>query len=358
MKKMRVAIIGQGRSGRDIHGKFLRSAENDFCEVVCIVERNAARRARAAAEFGCDTVADYTELYERSDVDVVVNASYSEMHYAITKDLLSHGLNVLCEKPFGRTYSECMDLALTAKRHGVVVTAFHQTLYSPAFLKVKEIIESGKLGEVKQINLKYSGFARRWDWQTLQCCCAGSLYNSGPHPVGQALDLLSWDERTRVAFSSLQTVLTSGDADDFCKVILQAPGKPVVDIEVISADAFGSDFTFKIFGSKGTLVSTNSEYKMKYVADFDALPPRPVKREFISKEDGTPAYCSEKLPFVEEAADIKGDAFDVAVRDFYRMLYGAVMEGKALAVTPEMAAQVISVIEACHAENPLPVKFD
>ena len=181
-----------------------------------------------------------------------------------------------------------MDLINTAKEHGVIVSAFHQSLYAPSFLHVKEVIESGKLGDVIQISLKYSGFARRWDWQTLQSFCAGGIYNTGPHPIGQALDLLGWDEHTKVAFSSLGTVLTSGDSDDYGKIILTAPGKPLVDIEVISADAFAGDFVFKIFGSKGTLVSTNSEYKLKYIDDFSAYPERPVIKTPLSNENGDP----------------------------------------------------------------------
>ena len=358
MKKLRVAIIGQGRSGRNIHGRFFKSEMNDFCEVVCVVERDDFRRARAAEEYGCDVISDYTELFGRNDIDLVVNASYSQMHYQITKDLLMHGFNVLSEKPFGRSRYECDDLILTAKKNGVIVAAFHQSLLSPAFKNVKEIITSGKLGDVIQISLKYSGFARRWDWQTLQSMCAGGIYNTGPHPIGQALDLLGWDENARVAFSSLGTVLTSGDGDDYGKIIITAPGKPIVDIEVISADAFASDFVFKIFGTKGTLMSTNSSYKLKYVEDFSAYPARPVIRESLSDENGNPVYCSEKLNFIEENEKIVGSSFDVAVKDFYKMMYNTIFNGAELDIKPEYAAKVIELIEACHAQNPLPVKFD
>jgi len=358
MKKMRVAIIGQGRSGRNIHGKFFQSADNTMCEVVCIVEEDELRRKRAAEEFGCDTVSHYTELFSRDDIDLVVNASYSDQHYPISKDLLEHGFNVLSEKPFGRTYYECHDLILAAKRNNVIVTAFHQTLYSPAFRFVKDVIASGKLGEILQISLKYSGFARRWDWQTLQSRCAGGVYNSGPHPIGQALAFLGWDKDTKVAFSSLKTVLTCGDSDDYGKMILTAPNKPVVDIEVISADAFAGDFVFKIFGSKGTLISSNADYKMKYIEDFSVYPERSVKKTFIEDENRMPTYCAEKLNFTEESGDYTGTSFDTAVKDFYTMLYRSVMDGEALDITPEQAAHVISVIEACHAQNPLPVLFD
>ena len=68
-------------------------------------------------------------------------------------------------------------------------------------------------------------------------------------------------------------------------------------------------------------------------------------------------YLTE-LRFTEEAGDISGTSFDVAVKDFYAMLYRAVMNGEALDIPAERAAQVIAVVEYCHAQNPLPVKFD
>ena len=358
MKKMRVAVIGQGRSGRGIHGKFFRSENNDIVEVVCIAEEDELRRKRAKEEFGCDVVSDYRDFFGRDDIDLVVNASYSDQHYSITRDLLLNGFNVLSEKPFGRSFYECSDLIRIAKEKNLVLTAFHQTLFTPAYLNLKKIIAGGKLGEIYQINLKYSGFARRWDWQTLQSRCAGSLYNTGPHPIGQALDLLDWDKDVRVAYSSLSRVLTSGDADDCAKLILKAPGKPTVDIEVNAVDAFGSDYTFKVFGSKGTLQSTNFDYTLKYVDDFSKYPERPVVRNFISDEEGYPVYCSEKLDIITETEHITGTSFDAAVHSFYKMLYDTIINGAPIAVTPDMAASVIGIIEECHAENPLPVLFD
>ncbi len=356
MKKMRAAIIGQGRSGHDIHGKFFLSPENELVEVAAVVDAIDHRREKAKAEFGCDVYADYHDLLGRKDLDLVVNSTFSEQHYPIALDLLQHGFNVLNEKPFAGNLYECQNLIKAAKENGKIVTAFHQTLYNPAFEHVKEVVASGKLGRILQYSLRYSGFARRWDWQTLQLHCAGGLYNTGPHPVGQALDLLGWDENARVVFSRLDTALTSGDANDYAKVILAAPGKPVVDIEVSSADGFAFDWVYKVCGTKGTLISTNSSYQMKSI-DPDTLEARPVIFAPLEGEGGKPIYCSEKLPFAEESGKIEGTSFNVAVKTFYTQLYAAVMEGKPLAITPEMASQVIGVIAKIHADNPLPVRY-
>ena len=80
MKKLRLAVIGQGRSGRDIHGAFFKSEENDICEVKYVVERDPERRERAEREYpGCKSLCSYEELYAlKGEIDLVVNATYSD----------------------------------------------------------------------------------------------------------------------------------------------------------------------------------------------------------------------------------------------------------------------------------------
>ena len=118
MKKLRAAIIGQGRSGRDIHGAFFRSDANDIIEVAAVAELDDARRPHALAEYpGCEVCADYKDLFERKDIDLVINAAFSDTHYSITKEFLSRGFHVLVEKPFARNYYECCDLINTAAKN-------------------------------------------------------------------------------------------------------------------------------------------------------------------------------------------------------------------------------------------------
>ena len=91
MRKLKLAVIGQGRSGRNIHGLFYKSEQNDIIDVVAVVEHDEFRRERAKEEYpGCEVYADYTELFGSTDIDLVVTASFSQMHYRVSKDLLSH----------------------------------------------------------------------------------------------------------------------------------------------------------------------------------------------------------------------------------------------------------------------------
>lgn len=61
MTPLNIAILGQGRSGRDIHGQYLVTAPGQF-RIAAVVEPLPDRAARARAEYGCDVLPDYRAL--------------------------------------------------------------------------------------------------------------------------------------------------------------------------------------------------------------------------------------------------------------------------------------------------------
>jgi predicted dehydrogenase len=242
-----------------------------------------------------------------------------------------------------------------AESKGVVLAVFQQTFLAPFYIFAKELAASGKLGDILQVSIRYNGLARRWDWQTLQKKCAGGAYNTGPHPIGIGLGLLDFDDRAAVAYSKLACALTSGDSDDFAKILLIAPEKPVVDIEINSTDAY-SGYNLKLQGTRGTFKCTPANYEMTYIVD-EENPPRPVQERFLENENHDPIYCSEQLQKHTESGTFNGTAFDVGTATLYEQLYYAITEGKPMDVTPQMAAQIIGVIETVHAHSPLPLKY-
>ena len=162
MKKLNLAIIGQGRSGKNIHGLYYTSDKNVYYDVAYVVDVDEERRMRAEKMYpGCKTFADYKQLFDCKDIDIVVNASYSDFHFGITLDLLQHGFNVLVEKPFARTRYECDALIQLAKEKGVVLAVFQQTFFNPFYPFAKEVIASGKLGEIKEVKFVWVCIRRR-----------------------------------------------------------------------------------------------------------------------------------------------------------------------------------------------------
>src|SRR5207245_2139585 len=103
------------------------------------------------------------------------------------------GFNVLCEKPFASTAADVDRMIAAAERANRTVAIFQQSRFAPYFRKVREVIASGVLGDIVQINIAFNGFSRRYDWQTLTAEMGGNLLNTGPHPLDQALQLFGTD---------------------------------------------------------------------------------------------------------------------------------------------------------------------
>lgn len=357
MKKLNLAIIGQGRSGKDIHGSFFISEKNIWYNVKYVVDADAHRREVSLNRYpGCEVFADYKELFDKKDIDIVVNATYSHMHFAITKDLLEHGFNVLTEKPFARNRYECDVLTKLAEEKGLVLAAFQQTFYAPFYQDILRIMKEKVIGEPLQVSIRYNGFSRRWDWQTLQKKMAGNTYNTGPHPLGMALGMLDFDKEWKVAFSKLgHTPMSSGDSDDYCKLILTAPNKPVIDVEINNTDAY-SNYNVKIQATRGTFKCNTVKYEYKYIVEGEN-PARPVVEEFLQDENGNPRYCSEKLITHEESGEYKGTAFNVGTEKLYEDLYYKLTEGREMYVNLSMVRDIVNLIEQIYANSPLPMKF-
>ncbi len=354
-KPVRVAIIGQGRSGRDIHGSHFLADQSGHYKVVAVVDSIEYRRERAVREFGCDSYADYRSLFARHDIDLVVNASFSYQHAPITMDLLTHGYNVLSEKPFAMHSAECDALIEAANRSGTVLAVFQNSRFAPYYRKLHEVLFSGILGDIVQISLNWSGYSRRWDWQCCQRFGGGSLYNTCPHPLDQALDLLGWDSDVTVAFSKLRCCITSGDAEDYVKMILTAPGKPVVDLECSSLNPYAPWF-YVVHGTHGSLRAKADMVEWKYYIP-ELEPPRPLILTPLEHEDRSPAYCSEALTWYDNSFSITKDGFAVACAMFYENLYRHLTLGEPLEVKPEHSRKQIALMEEVHEKNPLPVVF-
>lgn len=355
MAQVRVAILGQGRSGRDIHGRSLAKMADRF-KIVAVVDDSPERRARAHQEFGCTAYEKYEQLYERDDVDLVVNALPSLQHVPVSLEFLNRGFHVLSEKPLARWTSDVDELIATANRVGKTLAIFQQSRFSPAFVKLQSVVASGVLGRIVQVHIAFNGFARRWDWQTLRAMNGGNLLNTGPHPVDQALQLFGTDVMPEI-LCRMDQANSFGDAEDYVKLILHGPGRPVVDVEISSCSAYPTD-TYQIQGTRGGLVGNTTKLNWRYFSESEAANHQ-VSTEPLQQADGTPAYCAEELHWSAEewAVDpvIAGDLFYHMTKTYYTMLHDHLVLGQPLLVTPAEVRQQVAVMEACFRQN---VQFD
>ncbi len=354
-KILRVAVLGQGRSGFGIHFDWLKQAPDKF-KVVAVADSDPARCREAKELVGARTYGDYTELLKDQslELDLVVNALPSLLHPKGALAALSAGHHVVCEKPLARTVKEFDRMVETAKQHKRLLLPFQNSRFCPIFRKIQEVLASGCLGRPVQIRLNWSGYGRRWDWQTLQAAWAGNLLNTGPHPVDQAITLFG--EKTPKVFCRMVSDNPWGDSDNHTSLTLYGGREdPIIEVCVSSFQPYSQGEKHNICGQYGGLTSTADGLKWKY---FDpAKAPEHAQTGGWSDER---KFCSEELPWVEETWTEPKDGlvrFSQMSRDFYANAYDIIVNGAPRVVTLEQVRRQIAVMEESHRQNKMPKKF-
>ncbi|HET6455286.1 MAG TPA: Gfo/Idh/MocA family oxidoreductase [Armatimonadota bacterium] len=348
MKRIRVGVIGQGRSGHDIHVAAFKLMPGRF-KVVAVADPLEGRCDDAVSALGCDAYTDYREMLERGDLDLVVNATPSHLHVPVTLEILDAGFNVLTEKPLARHAADVDKIIAKAKKTGKLFAIYQQSRFAPYFQQVRKVINSGVLGRVVMARVAFNGFGRRWDWQTIQDYSAGNLLNTGPHPLDQALQLFGTDVMPKVT-CIMDRANTWGDAEDFVKLILRGEGRPVIDLEISSCCAYPTH-TYHVDGTLGGLKGNTTHLDWKYFKPEEA-----PEQHLIRKPLPGRAYCRENLKWHEKSWDVpdsQKNLFGYMSRSFYKNLYDALTTGAPLMIKPEEVRRQIAVIEEAHRQNPL-----
>lgn len=341
----RVAIAGLGRSGWSLHALPLKEMPDKY-RVTAVMDTVAERRQEAADMFGCRTCEIYDDLIAGDDIDIVAVASPNTFHVEQSLKALEAGKHVICEKAMANHVADADRMIDVSEKTGKILTVFQTRRYFPDVLKVREILDSGKLGRILTIRMTQHLFRRRWDWQTLTKFGGGELYNSGAHYLDLAL--LLFGEQEPEVFCHLDHALTSGDAEDHVKLILRAPGAPLIDIELTYSGAYTQGEWF-IMGTSGGLKGSQARLDWKYV-DWSTMPERPVDTEPTAADR---QYCVEDNDLIwrEEAWDRPADTQSKS-EAFYNDFYATLHNGAPLAVTPRQVRRQIAILEQCRKQLP------
>ena len=143
---MKVAVIGTGYWGPNLIRNFLGL---DEIEGVVACDLDEKRLAKMQKQFyGIETAANYAEVIERPDIDIVVISTPVSTHHEIAKRALTAGKHVFIEKPMTSSVAEAEELINIAEQKNLKLFVDHTFIYTGAVRKMKEIITSGRLGEL------------------------------------------------------------------------------------------------------------------------------------------------------------------------------------------------------------------
>jgi predicted dehydrogenase len=146
MTRIRTAVVGVGYLGRFHAEKY---AAHPGAELVAVVDVDADRARSVAGELGVEAGWDYRDLAGR--VDCVSIAVPTNHHYAVARDLLTAGIDVLVEKPVTTTVDEAKALVELAVRGERVLQVGHLERFNPAVLALDGLITQPRFIECHRL---------------------------------------------------------------------------------------------------------------------------------------------------------------------------------------------------------------
>ena len=193
-------ILSYGMSGRIFHAPFLST--NPGFKLKAVVERHQKKMAERYPDIiSYDAVED---ILNDNEIELIVVNTPNFTHFGLAKQVLNAGKHVLIEKPMAADQKEIKELFDLAKSKNVQVFAYQNRRWDSDFMAFKEVIESGKLGRLTEVHLRYDRYkpilAVKPFKETADTPINGLVYDLAPHIIDQAIVLfgrpLSFDKIT------------------------------------------------------------------------------------------------------------------------------------------------------------------
>tara|TARA_B110000008_G_scaffold34597_1_gene30695 strand:- start:741 stop:1697 length:957 start_codon:yes stop_codon:yes gene_type:complete len=148
---IKVGFIGAGDISL-LHSEGVYSAEN--AELTGIWNRTREKAEEKSKLFNCRVFDSVEDLIK--SVDVVYVLTNMETHHQYARQAIDAGKHVLVEKPTAVTIDEIEDLKKAAREKGVQVAPVHNYIYEPSVTRAKDLIESGKIGDLVSLYVLYN----------------------------------------------------------------------------------------------------------------------------------------------------------------------------------------------------------
>lgn len=192
MKEINFGIIGCGDVTEKKSGPAMQKLEGS--NLAAVMRRNEEKLIDYAKRHNVPKYStDYMDLLNDDNIDVIYVATTPNMHHFYTLEAAKHGKGVYVEKPMAVSVDECKEMVKVCKDNNVpLFVAFYRREHKK-FKKVKEMIYSNEIGEVRSFNYFFTSKTQVIDpnrpWLTTgEISGGGMLYDVGSH----MLDLITF----------------------------------------------------------------------------------------------------------------------------------------------------------------------
>lgn len=188
MAPFRWAYIGSGSIAKSTAMNIKKGNH----KIVSVYSRTYSKAKEFAEKYGATVCEDYESAVNRYDVDGVYIATPHTSHVEYAVKAMKMGKPVLCEKPVGVSVKDVDILINTAKETDTYFCEAMWTWFSPVALKVKEWVQNGEIGEIKDVTINYAfpGIMMSKDSRVLTPETAGgALLDIGIYPITYCYNL-------------------------------------------------------------------------------------------------------------------------------------------------------------------------
>jgi predicted dehydrogenase len=148
---IRIGIIGMGIRGT-MYADTVR--ENSFAEVAAISEYNEDTLRAAMDKYGVPGYKDCFKMMDEAELDAVVVATPDFLHRDAVIYAADKGLDILCEKPFSTSVTECEEMVAAIEKNQVKCLVAFENRWNSPVVAAKNTIDNGGVGEVLNVNAR------------------------------------------------------------------------------------------------------------------------------------------------------------------------------------------------------------
>jgi predicted dehydrogenase len=255
---IKIGIIGMGRFGM-MHAEWIKMHKE--LQLVAAAEKDLSRIKEIEDKYKIKVFDDTAALIDMEDIDYIVIATTNEAHEDLAIKALDGGKNVIVEKPMSLDYEGSVRMVQTAEKYKKNLFVHHSTLWDRDYLLVKDVIESGLLGEILVVKSSAIFFGEYWagwgiqgmafPWRIKSECGGGLLMDWGPHLITQLLMLTK--KELRGLYARLQSGIWACEVEDHFMADLDFGDNTIYQIEASTNYRIPYPRWF-IIGTKGTLM--------------------------------------------------------------------------------------------------------
>jgi scyllo-inositol 2-dehydrogenase (NADP+) len=337
-RKLRIGVAGLGRIGWGYHCKTI--AAHAHWQLAAVADPVWQRSQQARETYGCRAFRSLDRMLAQADLDAVTIATPTHLHRRQTLAAIRHGLHVMLEKPMAPSLADARAIVRAAQKAKRILTVYQPHRAAAYFQHLKRIIESGRLGQVYHVRRGSFRFVRRDDWQSLTRFGGGMLNNYGAHGLDQVLALTGYD--VQKVFCNLRRVASLGDAEDVVKIVYQARGGIIGEVEINQASLHGP-FDIEVYGTRGVIIKSKDEFTVRY------LSPRQLKPK---KLNTSLASANRQYPSDDVECRVETIRVDPKYQvDVYKDFARAIRTGVEPFVPATQTLEVMRIMEWCRKDS-------